>query len=245
MTKKRTRALCTDPEWLGRSDCKRCGVRHMMLFSGLQESDFDHLLAPIDNFRYQERTLFYHQGDQSSKVYSIRRGIIKLVQTQADGTERIVRLLGPGALIGLEALLDKPYRHTAIALQELNICRIDTATLRQLEMEKPWLSEKIMRHWEQHLSFADRWISEMSSGSVRSRTLKLIRFLHELQGDGADTVQFFGYEDMASMLGTSRETFSRIVGDLKNEGVLSKTAHGQIYRVSPAYGQHPDMGPKA
>ena len=51
---------------------------------------------------------------------------------------------------------------------------------KQLEQEKPWLNERIMSHWEQHLTSADRWISEMSTGSVRVRVLKLMRFLMEL-----------------------------------------------------------------
>ncbi|MDX2507168.1 MAG: Crp/Fnr family transcriptional regulator [Gammaproteobacteria bacterium] len=240
MTKLSTRALCTNPEWLGRSDCRNCGVRHMMMFSGLQDSDFDHILEPIDNFRYAEKTLFYTQGTQDNKVYSIRSGVIKLIQTQSDGSLRIVRLLGPGALVGLEALLDQPYRHTAIALRELDVCRISTATLKNLETEKPLLSKKIMAHWEQHLSFADRWISELSSGTVRTRTLKLFSFLSELSGDDSDTIRFFGYEDMASMIGTSRETFSRIVGELKDEGIISKTDDSQNYRFSINAEQNPD-----
>lgn len=232
MAKSTARTLCTDPEWLGRSDCKHCGIRHMMLFSGLQDSDFDYILEPIDNLRYSAKSMFYNQGDQGNNVYSIRRGIVKLVQNQPDGTQRIVRLLGPGAIIGLEALLDKAYRHTAIALQEVDACRIHSVTLQRLETEKPMLSEKVMSHWEQHLCTADRWISELSSGTVRARTLKLLNFLCELEGSGVDTVQFFGYEDMASMLGTSRETFSRIVGELKDEGVLSKTEDKHVYRLS-------------
>lgn len=240
MTKLSTRALCSDPEWLGRSDCRNCGVRHMMMFSGLQDNDFDHILEPIDNFRYAERTLFYTQGTQDNKVYSIRSGVIKLIQTKSDGSLRIVRLLGPGALVGLEALLDQPYRHTAIALRELNVCRINTATLKNLETEKPWLSKKIMAHWEQHLAFADRWISELSSGTVRTRTLKLFSFLSELSGDDSDTIRFFGYEDMASMIGTSRETFSRIVGELKDEGIISKTDDSHNYRFSINAEQSPD-----
>ena len=232
MTKPRTRALCTDPEWLGRSDCRNCGIRHMMLFSGLQDNDFDHILEPIDNFRYPEKTQLYSPGIQDNKIYSIRRGIIKLVQSQPDGSLRIVRLLGQGAIVGIEALLDKPYRHTAIALQELDVCRINTATLKQLETEKAWLNEKVMAHWELHLSIADRWISELSTGSVRSRTLKLLGFLLELNGKETGTIRFFGYEDMASMLGTSRETFSRIVAELKDEGVISKTDDSHIYQLS-------------
>lgn len=231
--KPRIHTVCTDPEWLGRADCKHCGIRHMMLFSGLQDSDFDHILKPIDNLRYHDMSLLYNQGEKDNKLYSIRSGILKLVKTQVDGSTRIVRLLGPGAIVGLEALLDKPYSHTAVALKELDVCRIHTATLKQLEQEKPWLNEKVMAHWEQHLSCADRWISELSSGSVRSKTLKLFSFLLELDGNHNGTIEFFGYEDMASMIGTSRETFSRIVGELKSEGIISKTKDGQAYHFSP------------
>ncbi len=229
-TKLKSHALCTTPEWIGRADCQHCSIRHMMLFSGLQDSDLEHILEPIDNFRYAEMSQLYNQGDQGNNLYSIRSGFIKLVQTQADGSLRIVRLLGPGALVGLEALLNKPYRHTVIALKELDVCRIKTDTLKKLEKEKPWLNEKVMAHWEQHLYFADRWISELSSGNVRSRTLKLFSFLLELSGDNSNIIHFFGFEDMASMIGTSRETFSRIVAELKNEGVLRKTEDSQTYR---------------
>ena len=232
MTKLKSRALCTTPEWIGRADCKHCSIRHMMLFSDLQDSDLDHILEPIYNFRYAEMSQLYNQGDKDNKIYSIRRGFVKLVQTKSDGSLRIVRLLGPGALVGLEALLNKPYRHTVIALNELDVCRINTATLIKLEKEKPWLNEKVMAHWEQQLLFADRWISELSSGNIRSRTLKLFSFLLELSGDNSNIIRFFGYEDMASMIGTSRETFSRVVSELKNEGVISKTEESQTYRFS-------------
>lgn len=232
MTKSKSRALCTDPVWLGRADCKHCGIRHMMLFSGLQDSDLDHILEPIDNLRYSQKCVLYNQGHKDNKLYSIRRGIIKLVQTQADGSQRIVRVLGAGAITGLEALLGKPYRHSAIVLEDIDACRITAATLEHLEAEKPWLNEKVMAHWEQHLSAADRWISEVSSGSVRSRTLKLLHFLVELNGGQGDTVHFFSHEDMASMLGTSRETFSRIIAELKDEGVISGTPDSRIFRIS-------------
>lgn len=232
MTKPRSRALCTDPEWLGRSDCRHCGIRHMMLFSGLQDSDFDYILEPIDNLRYRENTLLYNQGDKGNKLYSIRRGIIKLVQMQEDGSQRIVRLLGSGAIIGLEALLKKPYRHTAVALQDINTCRITTATLEHLEAEKFELNAKVMAHWERHLSIADRWISELSSGSIRSRVLKLFQYLIELNGGEGDTVRFFSHEDMAAMLGTTRETFTRIATELKDEGVITRTDDSQVFRFS-------------
>jgi CRP/FNR family transcriptional regulator, anaerobic regulatory protein len=232
MKKLSTLTLCTDPKWLGRSDCKLCGIRRMMLFSGLKDEDFDQILEPIDNFRYPKRTLFYNEGDLGNKVYSIRRGFVKLVQTRFDGSQRILRLLGPGAIIGLEALLENAYRHTAIALQEVEVCRIYTVTLKRLEADKPWLNEKVMAHWEQHLMAADRWISDLSTGAVRSRVLNLIHYLLEINGGNSNTVRFFGSEDMAAMVGTSRETFSRIISELKDEGVISKVGEGPVYRLN-------------
>lgn len=235
MSKSRYKALCTDSEWLGRADCRHCGIRHMMLFSDLQDADFDHILDPIDNLRYQEKSQLYHQGDTGGVLYSIRRGFIKLVQTQEDGSQRIVRLLGTGAIAGIEAHLGKPYRHTAIALQEIDVCRITTATLEHLEIENPGLNEKVMAHWERHLSVADRWISELSSGTVRNRTIMLLKFLVELNGDQSDSVHIFNHEDMAAMLGTSRETFTRIVAELTDEGLISRTKDNHIFQVSEIF----------
>jgi CRP-like cAMP-binding protein len=218
--KAKMRVLCMEPEWLGRSDCRKCAIRRTMTFSGLEDEDFDRLVDPIDNLRFPAGRIFYNQGDEGNAVYSIRHGLVKLTQTMTDGSERIVRLLGPGTLIGLEVLLDQSHRHTVTALCETEGCRITANTVKKLGMEKFWLDEKLMSHWEQHLVFADRWISELSSGTARQRVLYLLKLLVELIGDENNTVRFFGYEDMASIIGTSRETFSRIIGDLKNEGIL-------------------------
>lgn len=227
--KARHNTLCTDPEWKGRADCKHCGIRHMMLFSELNDHDFDQLLNPIDNLHYAAGSMLYSQEEQGPCVYSVRSGYVKLEQSQSDGSVRIVRLLGAGAIVGLEALLNRNYRHAAIALTPLDVCRIHHDTLQQLEQQKPELSEKLMLHWEQQLNFADRWISEMSSGPVRSRVIELCGYLLELNGNQDNLVRFFGYEDMAAMIGASRETFSRAVADLKKENVLQPTEDGHVF----------------
>ena len=160
---------------------------------------------------------------------------MKLEQVNEDGSIRIVRLLGRGAIVGLEALLDRSYRHGAIALTPLDVCRIHHDTLRQLEEQKPDLSGKLMVHWEQQLNFADRWISEMSSGPVRNRVIELCGYLQELNTSADNRVHFFGYEDMAAMIGTSRETFSRAVADLKKARILQITedSHTFIFEREP------------
>ena len=229
----RKSALCTDPEWQGRADCVHCGVRHMMLFSALEDSDFAHLLKPVDNLRYCSGSGLYAEGQKGEFIYSIRSGYVKLEQLHVDGSTRIVRLLGRGAIVGFEAILEKRYRHTVEALSELDVCRVHHNTLRQLEEMRPELSQKLMEHWDQHLSYADRWISDISTGPVRDRVVSLCRYLQELNGGKDAPVHFFGYEDMAAMLGVSRETFSRAVAALKSEGMLidTESSHTFIFRT--------------
>jgi len=217
-------AICTDPTWQGKADCVHCGVRNMMLFSELDDRDFDDLLRPIDNFRYANGAMLYRQFNDGEFVYSLRSGYVKLEQLHEDGATRIVRLLGRGAIVGFEALLDKKYRHTVEALTELDVCRIHRDTLEQLEHLRPELNQKLIEHWDQHLNYADRWISDISTGAVRERVISLCVYLQELNGGKGSPVHFFGYEDMAAMLGVSRETFSRAVSALKQEGVLQETA---------------------
>lgn len=197
-----------------------------MLFSGLDDRDFEHLLAPIDNLRYAPNTLFYSHGKRGVTVYSIRRGLVKLVQYGFEGNQRIVRVLGPGAIAGLEALLDHPYRHTAVALQEVDVCRITVGTLHHLKAQHPWLSERLMEHWENHLRLADRWISDLSSGTVRTRVAGLLLLMLELVGDGQASLKLLSYEDMASIVGTSRETFTRVIGQLRQEGLVAGLGQG-------------------
>jgi len=215
-------SLCAKPEWVGRADCKHCAIRQMMLFSSLEASDFDHILEPIDNLRFGPKACIYTQGEESNSIYSIRNGLVKLIQSLPDGTQRIVRLLGPGAVTGLEALVGETYQHTLLVCQEVDICRIPIETMKQLEKDHPNFNEQVMKHWEQHLNLADRWIIELSSGPMRNRVIRFLLMLLEIKSGKNNTIRLLSYDDMAAIIDTSRETFNRVIADLKANGVVKK-----------------------
>jgi CRP-like cAMP-binding protein len=194
----------------------------MMLFSSLDKNAFDHILEPIDNLRFGPKACIYTQGEESNSIYSIRNGLVKLTQSLPDGTQRIVRLLGPGAVTGLEALVGESYHHTLLVCQEVDICRIPIETMIQLENEHPHFSEQVMKHWEQHLNLADRWIIELSSGPIRNRVIRFLLMLLEIKGGQNDTIRLLSYDDMAAIIDTSRETFNRVIADLKSKGLVQK-----------------------
>ena len=118
--------------WTGVANCRDCAIRRSVLFAGLEEADFDAVHRPIDQITYPPGTEIYAQDDEAGSILTIRTGLVKLTQFLPDGTQRIVRLLRTTDVIGLEALLQDRYEHTATALQTTEVCRIPRSGPRPL-----------------------------------------------------------------------------------------------------------------
>ena len=91
----------TESAWRGNSDCRNCVIREMVLFADLNEQDFTHIHAPIDDLMYTPGQMLYDEADHALGVFTLRKGMIKLVRVTADGRERVVRVLLPGDVAGL------------------------------------------------------------------------------------------------------------------------------------------------
>lgn len=210
-----------DAAWQGIAECRRCGVRDLVLFGDLCEPDFALIHTPIDELKLAPGATLYNAGEEGGCLFTIRSGLVKLVQFLPDGTQRIVRLLRPGAVAGLEMLVGRPYGHTAVALQETEVCRIPRAVVERLSKETPRLHARLMERWDQALQQADAWLTELSTGSARQRLARL--FLKLAEGrDGP--VELSGREDIGAMIGLGMETASRTVAEFKRARLIREPA---------------------
>ena len=148
----------------------------------------------------------------------------KLVHVAQDGSYRIVRLLGPGSAIGLE-LLDGAdgYHHTAIAINQVDLCKIPVSTIRQLENKHPILCEQVAEKLQEQLDLADQWIVTLGAGTVRQRVAHLLLIMDEFFADENGTFILLNREDMAAMIGIAIETVSRVIAEFKRQKILRKT----------------------
>jgi CRP-like cAMP-binding protein len=221
MVNESAEALCTNAEWVGRAHCDKCHIRKLMLFSELPSSAFDHLLQPIDHYIYPHGSVIYEANSHKKFIYSIRRGMVKLVHVAPDGDSRIVRLLGPGSAIGLE-LLDgaEGYHHTAIAVTQVDLCKIPVATTIQLTHEYPKLSVQIGQQLQDQLNLADQWIVALSTGSARQRVAQLVLIMEKFFSDSEGAFMLLSREDMAAMTGIAVETVSRMIAEFKRQKIL-------------------------
>jgi CRP-like cAMP-binding protein len=223
-------SIKTESAWRGTSDCRNCGIRDMVLFADLNEQDFNLIHAPIDDLVYQSGHSLYDESDKAIGVFTLRKGLVKLVRVTADGRERVVRVLFPGDVVGLEALATGHFDSQAVALSEVSVCRIPLDVIHQLGANSPRLHRKLMEKWQSALKQADDWLAELNFGSARQRVLHFIHKMHEVADDGTATL--FGRDDMGAMMDLKLETVSREVTALVRAGVMEPLdKHGRHYKV--------------
>ena len=214
--------LQADKHWPGIADCRQCRMRGQGLFGALRGPDFDRFFLPVRRGVFPQRTVLYREGQHADAVLALREGTVKLIKRTSGGDERIVRLLGRGAAMGLEALTYGLYWHTAEALSDVDVCRIPLAVFEELQARNARLSERVVGKWEDQVRCADHWLAELSAGPMHERVRRLLRFLVELDGDDGRRLRLPSTPDLANILGMSRESVSRAVAELKRSGALAR-----------------------
>ncbi len=223
------KTVTIDAAWSGEADCSICKLRDTALFAGLDGNDFETIHKPIEQTVLESGSTLYRSGDKAEHLYTIRSGLVKLVQYLPDGTQRIVRLLRTSDVAGMEALLGGVYQHDAIVMQATETCDLPAEVVKRLSRENSRLHEELMKRWQRALEEADLWITQLSTGSARRRVARLLQRL--VCNAETHECQLFNREDMGAMLGITTETASRTIADFKRSGVLTEKSHN-FYTVN-------------
>lgn len=211
-------------------DCPVCAQRGECLFADALPDDLSRLHGPLEGARFGAGNALYHIGVEGRQLFALKSGLVKLVRFLPDGTQRIVRLLRPGAVAGLEVLLVPAYDHTAVAVRPVEACVLPRDAVERLSRDAPRLHAGLQRRWHAALRQADEWLVELSTGNARQRVARL--FLH-LGADRPDQpVELFGREDLGAMLGLTMETASRTIAEFKRAGTIEEIAPN-LFRVCP------------
>jgi CRP-like cAMP-binding protein len=208
----------TEHAWRGTADCKSCGIREMVLFADLDESDFKLIHAPIDDMVFAAGQSLYQEGEAAHGVFTLRSGLIKLSRCTPDGRQRVLRVLRPGDVVGLEALVTQRYDSEATALTEAAVCRIPTDVVHRLAQASPRLHGRLLQKWQQVLKEADDWLAALNFGSARQRVANFV--LKMRHATDPTVVTLFSREDMGAMMDLKLETVSREVSALVRAGAI-------------------------
>ena len=215
---------------LHENDCATCGMRDQSLFANLNSEDFRLINQPIHDLVAEPHTTLFAEGSQGEYVFTVRKGLVKLVRYQSDGSQRIIRLIGPGDIAGLETTANASYDSTAIAVTEIHACRIPLGVIQRLENESPRLHQQLVRKWHEALKTADDFIADLASGNARQRLARLL--LRLVGSDVTSQLMLPPREDVGAMLGITTETASRAVAAFRREGLLEGLdRQGRHFRI--------------
>jgi CRP-like cAMP-binding protein len=170
---------------------------------------------------YDPNDTIYRESDEVESLYVISEGRIKLLNHLENGRSRIVRLHNRGSTIGLNGLMDEPHSHTAIAIDNVTAYQIPMHLIKTVKDEDPDAYCQLLEFWHEYLKMADTWITDFSTGAIRGRVARLIRFLVENdEATGPRDVTLLTVDEMADVLGVTPESVSRIMADLKRRKIL-------------------------
>ena len=171
--------------------------------------------------KYASGDTIFHEGTDVEALYVVRDGRIKLLNFLESGRARIVRLHNRGSTLGLNGLMDEAHTHTAVAIKETQVYQIPMSLIKVAKVENTEAYCQLLEYWHEYLNIADTWITDFSTGTIRGRVARLIRFLVEHdEATGPREVTLLTVEEMADILGVTPESVSRVMADIKRKKIL-------------------------
>jgi CRP/FNR family cyclic AMP-dependent transcriptional regulator len=160
-------------------------------------------------------------GDPTDSLYIVLSGRLKVMMSDAEGKEVILSILGPGEFFGEMGLIDdEPRSATVVTIEPCELLSIAKRDFKKAMAENWQMTEAVMRGLVKRLREADRKIGSLALLDVYGRVARLLLDMAE-NVDGEKVVtKRLPKQDIAKMIGASREMVSRVMKDLQTGGYI-------------------------
>lgn len=201
-------------------------LRNVPIFAGLADDQLQLIDAKTQLRPYRKGEFIFFEGDPGRGFHYVHSGKVKIVKTADDGREHIIKILNPGDLFA-EVLLfsERPYPATAVAVEESRIGLIQNADLEQLILQNNPLALQLIKALSQRLLYAQEKIKQLALNDVMARTAETLLRLakehgKENNGRGIEIQLELSRQDLASLVGTTRETVTRTLMSMKKDKLI-------------------------
>lgn len=172
----------------------------------------------MDEVRLRKGTVLFREGDGGDRLYVITDGKIKLGQTAPDGRESLLAVLGPGEMFGELSLFDPgPRTATATALTDTTLMGLGHQALRPWLTGRPEVAEALLCALAQRLRRTNDQMADLVFSDVPGRVAKVLLELGDKFGeqlaDGFHVTHDMTQEELAQLVGASRETVNKALAD--------------------------------
>ena len=202
-------------------------LRTLPIFSGLNEHRLAALALEATLKSVVRNEVVLREGDTTDHVYFVLNGGLKVLVTDDEGREVILSMLGTGDVFGELSVLDDHPRSATVTAVETSKLVVFTKQdfLRCLE-ENFDIALLIMQGMAARLRMADQRIESLALLDVYGRVARLLLELSEPVGGVPVVTRRLSKQDIAKMVGASREMVSRVMKDLAQHGLIDERDDG-------------------
>ena len=206
-------------------------LRLVPLFSRVGELDLENIAGLLIERRYPKNSIVVEEGLTGDYMYIIRSGRVKVTKASDDGREKIMDFLEAGAFFGEMALLDYAPRSASVRTLEPSVLTaLSRRDFLSLLRNSPDLGLSLLQELTRRLRDTDEQATSVSFQRVEERAKGLFARVARAQPGGERRITpSLTHQQIADMIGTSRETVTRAVKELKQSGWLEQ--RGKRYLV--------------
>lgn len=203
-------------------------LRKIPLFSELSDEDIARVKSEMRYRHFPKRTVVLHKGGVADALLFLLSGQLQVVDVTEDGRAVGLRMLAAGDFFGEIALINGSTRSASVvAMTEVLVAFLPASTAMHLFSHSPSVAHKMLGHMAQKIQRDSEFRALLSINNTTRRIYTYIALMPQTEDkDGQRVVENLPtHQDIANMINTSRETVTRALLVLAQQGVVFKDAH--------------------
>lgn len=217
--------------------CEACTGKYCAkkapIFSILDNEQLAEVMSSIIRRKYKKGQIVFFEGDVSDKFYIINSGKIKIFKYTKEGKEQILYILSEGDFIGYLSLLKKgKFDFNAEALEDVNVCMLTKDDFDKIVKKTPEISIRILENLHDRLVSLENLVQTLSTKDIEARIAGILKnFAKEFgreEDEGIVLEMPLSREEMANYIGVTRETMSRKLSSMEDDGIIELVGNKKI-----------------
>ncbi len=200
-------------------------LRQAPLFSGLDDDAAAALESSMSTASLRRGEVLFNEGDDGDQLYVVIDGKVKLGRTSPDGRENLLAILGPGQMFGELSFFDPgPRSATATAVTDVDLRSLGHEALSPVLAAHPDVAHALLNQLAGRLRRTNEVVGDLVFSDVPGRVAKALLDLAGRFGrradDGIHVNHDLTQEELAQLVGASRETVNKALADFASRGWL-------------------------
>jgi CRP/FNR family transcriptional regulator, cyclic AMP receptor protein len=204
-------------------------LRRVPLFQSLNETQLDVLATGSLRRNYPRGRTIVAEGEPSQSLYILLSGRAKVQRSDSEGKEVILAVIGPGEFFGEMSLIDdSPRSASVITLESSDFMAINKDNFKAMLLQNNDIGMQIMRGLVRRLREADKKIETLALLDVYGRVARVLLDFSEVVNGERVVKARLPRQEIAKMIGASREMVSRVMKGLEIDGYIVPMSEGRL-----------------